>query len=78
MAPKSGEVPFEDKDLSTKDISLSANETEEIWSSILQGVASSKIVPTKNLLVLGSFLFKVLHRKVFNILASSSFFNIAV
>ncbi|GBC13143.2 dynein light intermediate chain-domain-containing protein [Rhizophagus irregularis DAOM 181602=DAOM 197198] len=54
MAPKSGEISLvDDKESLTKDTSLSANETEEIWSSILKGVASSKIVPTKNLLILG-------------------------
>ncbi|GBC09418.1 hypothetical protein RclHR1_08850001 [Rhizophagus clarus] len=54
MAPKSGEISLvDDKDSLTKETSLSANETEEIWSSILKGVASSKIVPTKNLLILG-------------------------
>jgi dynein light intermediate chain 1 len=30
-----------------------AVEKEEIWSTILTGVASSKMVPTKKLLVLG-------------------------
>ncbi|KAI7882676.1 dynein light intermediate chain [Lichtheimia hyalospora FSU 10163] len=30
-----------------------ATEKDEIWSSILKGVASSKMVPTKNVLVLG-------------------------
>ncbi|RIA95346.1 dynein light intermediate chain-domain-containing protein [Glomus cerebriforme] len=54
MAPKSGEISLvDDKDSLTKDNSLAANETEEIWSSILKGVASSKIVPTKSLLILG-------------------------
>lgn len=31
-----------------------ATEKDEIWSSILKGVASSKMVPTKNVLVLGN------------------------
>jgi len=54
MAPKSGEISLvDDKESLAKDTSLSLNETEEIWSSILKGVASSKIVPTKNLLILG-------------------------
>lgn len=52
MAPKSGEFSLaDDKDSLNND--NSANESEEIWSSILQGVASSKIVPTKSLLILG-------------------------
>lgn len=28
-------------------------EKDELWSGILKGVASSKIVPTKNVLILG-------------------------
>lgn len=64
MAPKSGEISLaDDKESLTKDTSLSANETEEIWSSILKGVASSKIVPTKNLLILGLFIYLRIHRK---------------
>ncbi|CAG8435905.1 682_t:CDS:2 [Funneliformis caledonium] len=52
MAPKSGEFSLaDDKDSLNND--NSANESEEMWSSILQGVASSKIVPTKSLLILG-------------------------
>lgn len=30
-------------------------EKEEIWSTILTGVASSKMVPTKKVLVLGKY-----------------------
>ncbi len=30
-----------------------ANEKDEIWSTILTGVASSKMVPTKKVLILG-------------------------
>jgi dynein light intermediate chain 1 len=33
---------------------LTIPEKDEIWSGILKGVASSKIVPTKNVLVLGN------------------------
>ncbi|CAI2173279.1 16252_t:CDS:2 [Funneliformis geosporum] len=52
MAPKSGEFSLaDDKDSLNND--NSTNESEDIWSSILQGVASSKIVPTKSLLILG-------------------------
>ncbi len=29
-------------------------EKDEIWSGILKGVASSKMVPTKNVLILGT------------------------
>lgn len=32
-------------------------ESNEIWSTILTGVASSKMVPTKKLLVLGKVFF---------------------
>jgi dynein light intermediate chain 1 len=32
-------------------------EKEEIWSTILTGVASSKMVPTKKILVLGMYIF---------------------
>ncbi|CAG8588105.1 20573_t:CDS:2 [Racocetra persica] len=32
---------------------LASDQQEDIWTSILKGVASSKIVPTKNLLILG-------------------------
>ncbi|ORX59438.1 dynein light intermediate chain [Hesseltinella vesiculosa] len=34
-------------------IPLPSSEKDEIWSSILKGVASSKMVPTKNVLILG-------------------------
>jgi len=59
MVPKSGEITLaEDKDYSlNNDNPLPTSETGEIWSSILQGVASSKIVPTKNLLILGSLVY---------------------
>lgn len=30
-------------------------EKDEIWSGILKGVASSKMVPTKNILILGVY-----------------------
>lgn len=33
---------------------LASDQQEDIWTSILKGVSSSKIVPTKNLLILGS------------------------
>lgn len=32
-------------------------EKDEIWSGILKGVASSKMVPTKNVLILGRFFY---------------------
>lgn len=34
---------------------------EETWSTILQGVASTKIVPTKNVLILGIARSKTTH-----------------
>ncbi|CAG8677535.1 3533_t:CDS:2, partial [Funneliformis mosseae] len=70
MAPKSGEFSLaDDKDSLNND--NSANESEEIWSSILQGVASSKIVPTKSLLILGSLVYsKVLEERATEIPAN--------
>lgn len=54
MAPKSGEISLvDDKEFSPRDTSLSADENDDLWTNILKGVASSKIVPTKNLLILG-------------------------
>jgi hypothetical protein len=32
-------------------------EKDEIWSTILTGVASSKMVPTKKLIVLGNYIY---------------------
>lgn len=40
-------------------------ESNEIWSTILTGVASSKMVPTKKLLVLGKVFFFSLRKKIF-------------
>ncbi|KAI9027143.1 dynein light intermediate chain-domain-containing protein [Phycomyces nitens] len=38
---------------STSTLTTQAPEKDEIWSTILRGVASSKMVPTKNVLILG-------------------------
>lgn len=41
-------------------------EKDEIWSGILKGVASSKMVPTKNVLILGRSFFFFLLNSFFN------------
>ncbi|CAG8547278.1 13685_t:CDS:2 [Acaulospora colombiana] len=51
MAPKTGEIS-NDSSSQTEATSV-GDQQENIWSSILKSVASSKMVPTKSLLILG-------------------------
>ena len=54
MAPKTGENNSIDMTTQSQNESLSPNDQkEEIWSSILKKVASSKITPSKSILILG-------------------------
>lgn len=56
MAPKTGENNLIDAATQSQNEgnSLSPNDQkEEIWSSILKSVASSKITPSKSILILG-------------------------
>ncbi|CAG8481177.1 4233_t:CDS:2 [Ambispora gerdemannii] len=56
MAPNTGDSTLVDEktsQLETSATSTTTDQQEEIWSSILKSTASSKFVPTKNVLILG-------------------------